>query len=132
MSFCFVKRTSAIRHLKRAYLSIIDQKISHLHLHASVSQCKTNSDKVSDSKHFFSLSFLFFSLSSHSQFYHSLSVVIHSFVSVHKLLYATIRTLIRIVRNSLYSTTRTLTFVSLSDLHFVRFCINCTLYLSSS
>ena len=41
--------TSTIRHFKRAYLSIIEQKISHSHLHASV----TNDDKMNDSKHFF-------------------------------------------------------------------------------
>ena len=36
-SFCFVKRTSTIRHLKRAYLSINDQKITHLQTFVSFS-----------------------------------------------------------------------------------------------
>ena len=129
--FCFVKRTSTIRHFKRAYLSIIEQKISHSHLHAFV----TNDEKMNCSKHFFFLSFFFVFIS-----FAILSfvicciilvcfnsfVIVHSFVSVRLLLYFIFSTLIRTLHLyvRLYFAIRTLIIVHFSDSYFVCFVIN--------
>ena len=102
---------------------------------ASVSQCNTNSDKMSDSKHFSFLSFFFFNFHfirnsiTRSLLYHLFQFVDYNtlvcfnlFVTVFYDSYA-----------CLYVATRTLIIVHIISLYFVRFCINSyALYLSLS
>ena len=102
---------------------------------ASVSQCNTDSDKVSDSKHFFSLSFLFFS-------FHFIRNSITRFLLYHLLQFVDYNTLVcfnsfaTVLYDSyacLYVATRTLIIVHIISLYFVRFCTNSyALYLSLS
>ena len=100
MFFCLMKRIcQQFRHFVYVFFDYWSKNFAFAH--AFVSQCNTNNDKMSDSKHFFFF-FIFFNFSFHSQFYRSFSVVsltfkhllfsiscfkslitIHFFVSIH-------------------------------------------------